>query len=56
MKVIFHTMMGVGIAVVVMLCGMIMGDFSAKGNQNLDYIIVLQVKHLSNELIMYINV
>lgn len=41
MKVIFHTMMGVGIAVVVILCGMIMGDFSAKGNQNLDYIIVL---------------
>jgi uncharacterized membrane protein len=30
MKVIFHTMMGVGIAVVVMLCGMIMGGFSAR--------------------------
>ena len=41
MKVIFHTMMGVGIAVVVILCGMILGDFSAKGSQNLDYIIVL---------------
>ena len=41
MKVIFQTMIGAGIAVVVILCGMILGGFSAKGNQNLDYIIAL---------------
>lgn len=41
MKVIFHTTVGVGCAAVIILCGMILGGFSAKGSQNLDYIIVL---------------
>ena len=40
-KVVFHAMLGVAIAVVITLCGMIMGDFSEKGSQDLDYIIVL---------------
>ena len=38
---IFHIFVAVAIVVLVTLCGMIAGDFSAKGNQNLDYIIVL---------------
>lgn len=38
---IFHVFAAVAIVVFVTLCGMIAGDFSAKGNQNLDYIIVL---------------
>ncbi len=41
MKILFHTLVGMAIVVVMILCGMIAGDFSAKGNQNLDYIIVL---------------
>ena len=41
MKVFFQTMVGAAIAVVMILCGMIAGEFSAKGSQNLDYIIVL---------------
>lgn len=40
-KIIFHAMVGMGIAVVIILCGMIAGDFSTKSSQNLDYIIVL---------------
>ena len=39
--IIFQTIIGAGIAVAVILCGMILGDFSAKGSQKLDYIIVL---------------
>ena len=52
-KVVFHAMLGVAIAVVITLCGMIMGDFSAKGNQNLDYIIVLGAQdfHSNNQLL-----
>lgn len=38
---IWHVLAGVAIAVFALLCGMISGDFSAKGGQNLDYIIVL---------------
>ena len=34
-------MLIVGIAVITMLCGMITGEFKSKGQQNLDYIIVL---------------
>lgn len=41
MKIFFHTLVGMGFTVVMVLCGMIAGDFSAKGSQNLDYIIVL---------------
>lgn len=41
MKAVFHTLVGVGIAVVIILCIMIASEFSAKGSQNLDYIIVL---------------
>lgn len=40
-KIVFHTMVGMTIATVIILCGMIAGEFSAKGNQNLDYVIVL---------------
>lgn len=40
-QVLFHTMVGVGSAVIVLLCGMIMRDFSAEGKENLDCIIVL---------------
>ena len=41
LKIIFHSMLIVGIAVITMLCGMITGEFKSKGQQNLDYIIVL---------------
>lgn len=41
---IFHVFAAVAIVVFVTLCGMIAGDFSAKGNRNLDYIIVLGVQ------------
>ena len=41
LKIIFHSMLIVGIAVITMLCGMITTEFKAKGQQNLDYIIVL---------------
>lgn len=41
MKMIFHTIVAVGSIAVVILCSMILKDFSAKGSQNLDYIIVL---------------
>ena len=34
-------MLIVGIAVITVLCGMITGEFKSKGQQNLDYIIVL---------------
>lgn len=38
---IFHMFVAVAIVVLAMLCGMIAREFSAKGNQDLDYIIVL---------------
>ena len=38
---IWHVLASAAIAVLTLLCGMISGDFSAKGGQNLDYIIVL---------------
>ena len=41
LKIIFHSMLIVGIAVITMLCGMIAREFKSKGHQNLDYIIVL---------------
>ena len=41
LKIIFHSILIVGIAVITMLCGMITGEFKSKGQQNLDYIIVL---------------
>ena len=41
MKVFFRALVGVTIAVVMILCGMIAREFSAKGRQNLDYIIIL---------------
>ncbi len=41
LKVFFHTLVIVTIAVLTIFCGMIAGEFNAKGNQNLDYIIVL---------------
>lgn len=37
----FHVFVAVAITVLAVLCGMIASDFSAKGNQNLDYLIVL---------------
>ena len=40
-KIIFHSMVIVGLAVITMLCGMITTEFKSKGHQNLDYIIVL---------------
>lgn len=65
-KVIFHTMVGVGSIAVVILCSMILGDFSAKGSQNLDYIIVLGaqvredgpsvvLKYRLDAAVMYLN-
>lgn len=39
--IIFHMFVVVAIVVLATLCGMIAREFSAKGNQNLDYIIVL---------------
>ena len=41
MKIFFHTLVGMAVAIVMILCGMILGDFSVKGSQKLDYIIVL---------------
>ena len=38
---VFHIFVAVAIVVLAILCGMIAGNFSAKGSQNLDYIIVL---------------
>lgn len=40
-KTIFHGLVIVGVIVLVTLCGMIATEFTAVGNQNLDYIIVL---------------
>ena len=40
-KIIFHTFVIVGIAVMIIFCGMIAKGFYAKGEKNLDYIIVL---------------
>ena len=41
LKIIFHSMVIVALAVITILCGMIVGEFKSKGHQNLDYIIVL---------------
>ena len=41
LKIIFHSIIIVALAVITMLCGMITTEFKAKGHQNLDYIIVL---------------
>ena len=41
LKIIFHSIIIVALAVITMLCGMIAGEFKSKGYQNLDYIIVL---------------
>ena len=41
LKIIFHSIIIVALAVITMLCGMIAGEFKSKGHQNLDYIIVL---------------
>ena len=45
-KTIFHTVIIIGIAVMVTFCGMIAKGFTSEGEKNLDYIIVLgaQVK------------
>lgn len=45
-KIIFHGVIVAGAVVIITLCGMIAGEFAAKGKRNLDYIIVLgaQVK------------
>lgn len=40
-KTIFHGLVIVGVIVLVTLCGIIATEFTAIGNQNLDYIIVL---------------
>ena len=40
-SITFHTLVIIGIAVIGILCGMIAKDFRAKGEKNLDYIIVL---------------
>jgi len=40
-KIVFHTFVIVGIAVMIIFCGMIAKGFYAKGEKNLDYIIVL---------------
>ena len=40
-KTIFHGLVIVGVIVLVTLCGIIATEFTAGGNQNLDYIIVL---------------
>ena len=40
-KTIFHGLVIVGVIVLVTLCGIIATEFTAVGNQNLDYIIVL---------------
>ena len=41
LKVIFHAVVITGIVVLVILCGLIAGKFTSKGEKNLDYIIVL---------------
>lgn len=41
LKIIFHSMIIVVLAVITMLGGMITTEFKSKGHQNLDYIIVL---------------
>lgn len=41
LKITFHSMVIVALAVITILCGMIVGEFKSKGHQNLDYIIVL---------------
>lgn len=38
---VFHVFVAIVVVVLATFCGMIAGEFSAKGNQNLDYIIVL---------------
>ena len=40
-KIIFHLVLVVGIAVMIIFCGMIAKEFNAKGKPDLDYIIVL---------------
>ena len=40
-KIVFHALVVIGVAVLVTFCGMIVGEFSSTGKQNLDYIIVL---------------
>ena len=41
LKLIFHVVVITGIVVLVILCGLIAGKFTSKGEKNLDYIIVL---------------
>ena len=41
LKIIFHAAVITGIVVLVILCGLIAGKFTSKGEKNLDYIIVL---------------
>lgn len=40
-KIVFHVFVVMAVAVLVTFCGMIAGEFSSTGKQNLDYIIVL---------------
>lgn len=40
-KIVFHALVVMAVAVLATFCGMIAGEFSATGKQNLDYIIVL---------------
>lgn len=40
-NIMFHSLVGIGIAVLVIFCSMIAGKFSSTGEPNLDYIIVL---------------
>jgi len=41
LKIIFHAVVITGIVIVMILCGLIAGKFTSKGEKNLDYIIVL---------------
>lgn len=40
-KIVFHALVVMAVAVLVVFCGMIAGELSSAGKQNLDYIIVL---------------
>ena len=47
-KIIFHAVILMGITVLIILCSMIAGKFNAKGEKNLDYIIVLGAQMREN--------
>lgn len=40
-KLLFHSLFIIGITILIILCGLIAGKFTSKGEKNLDYIIVL---------------